>query len=439
VSGLFLTSVLTLVAAQFVLPRRLAYLPLLLAAFHLPNVAVIEVLNLNFTICRLLLLAGLTRAVITRVLPRSSRSTTDGLFALWAGWAILSSLAHDSTNFNPLTMRLALAGELLGSYLYARAYVRDIGDVLRFAKALALTLIPLAVFMVYEKAGATNLYAAVGAFEEVEIRNGAVRAAGPFAHPILAGTAAATSIPIVLMFFRQNRRLTYVGVAACLTIVISSASSGPIMTLLAAMFGFALWPCRKYLSSIRLAILICIAGLQLFMSAPVWYLMARVNLTGGSTGWHRAELITQALNHLGEWWWAGTDFTRHWMPYGVTWTDQHADITNFYLKLGIYGGLPLMLTFIGILIAAFRGLGRTMRTLRINHDSDEFVLWCLGTTLFANSVTFLSISYFDQTCVLFGFLLGIISPLSTIGNVKESDSETARQSGMAAQNAAALW
>ena len=96
------------------------------------------------------------------------------------------------------------------------------------------------------------------------------------------------------------------------------------------------------------------------MKAPVWYLMARIDLVGGSTGWHRAYLIDQALMHLSEWWIAGTDYTRDWMPYGVSWSPDHSDITNHYILLGVTGGIALIAAHVAVLTLAFKGVGRTL-------------------------------------------------------------------------------
>jgi len=47
--------------------------------------------------------------------------------------------------------------------------------------------------------------------------------------------------------------------------------------------------------------------LALVMKAPPYFLLARINIVEGSTGWHRAELIRSALAHVSEWWlWAPT-------------------------------------------------------------------------------------------------------------------------------------
>ena len=80
--------------------------------------------------------------------------------------------------------------------------------------------------------------------------------------------------------------------------------------------------------------------LDLVMKAPAYYIIARADIIGGSTGWHRAALIDSAIRHLNEWWLIGTDYTRNWMVTGVSWSADNTDITNHYLYLGVLGGLP---------------------------------------------------------------------------------------------------
>jgi hypothetical protein len=148
------------------------------------------------------------------------------------------------------------------------------------------------------------------------------------------------------------------------------------------------------------------------MNAPVWYLIARIDLTGGSTGNFRAELITQALAHLDEWWLVGTDYTRHWMPTGVDWSPYHTDITNYYIKMGVIGGLPLLILFVAILVTAFNLLGRTMTAIRGLDERGERIMWLLGGTLFAHTATFISVTYFDQSYVMFCVLIGILPAIT---------------------------
>ena len=66
--------------------------------------------------------------------------------------------------------------------------------------------------------------------------------------------------------------------------------------------------------------------------------------------YHRAALIESAIKHLDEWWLAGTDYTRHWMPSGIPANENHTDLTNHYIAMGVMGGLLLLLLFIWLLL-----------------------------------------------------------------------------------------
>ena len=416
-SPLFLFLCVGLLVAQLALPRRFAFLPLLIAICHFPNVAVIEVGG-GFTPTKLVILVGLFRAIRERTLVWAPSQRLDFWIAVWAGWMILSGFAHAPKDHNPITLRLSQAYNVLGAYLYARAFLRTHDDVLAFCKCLVVVMMPLAFETVLEKVLIKNYYVTLSAAGDgLAIRGGKVRAAGPFSHPILLGCVAATAVPFCAMLWLRDRRWAILGVAVCVIVVFCSASSGPILTLMSALMALALWRWRTSVKWVRRGVLFAFVTLHLVMQAPIWFLMARVDLAGGSTGWHRAELIQQALNYLGDWWLVGTDYTRHWFPYGVGWSEYHTDITNHYLHMGVTGGLPLMVCFIIVLRKAFQLLIRRIGALRRTGDPQEFVPWCAGSALFAHCVTFFSISYFDQSVVAFGMVLGTLPGLCTAPSV----------------------
>jgi hypothetical protein len=138
-------------------------------------------------------------------------------------------------------------------------------------------------------------------------------------------------------------------------------------------------------------------ALELVMRDPAYYIIARLDVIGGSTGWHRAALIDAAVQHIGEWWLGGTDYTRHWMPTGVSWNANHTDITNHYLKMGVLGGLPLMLLFIAMLAKAFAFVGSALKHPAVTTHERRFLTWALGCGLFGQAATCISVSYFDQS------------------------------------------
>jgi hypothetical protein len=171
------------------------------------------------------------------------------------------------------------------------------------------------------------------------------------------------------------------------------------------------WRWRTSLFTIKVAAVLLLFAVQMVRERSIWYLISLIDFVGGSTGWHRSRLLDSAMNHIGEWWLVGTDYTRHWMPYGLPSVPNHCDLTSYYVHLGVIGGLPLLITLLLILWRGFHLIGVRLRQLRATKSPDEFQLWCVGCALFAHTITFFTISYFDQVYVFFYSLVAAITPL----------------------------
>lgn len=159
------------------------------------------------------------------------------------------------------------------------------------------------------------------------------------------------------------------------------------------------------------------------MTDPAYYIIARIDLTGSSTGWHRAKLIEMGITHLNEWWLGGTDYTRHWMPTGVSWSEEHTDITNYYLKMGVIGGLPLMGLFIAALLSGFQYIGQSLRLSQHEPWEQQFMIWSVGAALLSHVATCISVSYFDQSYIFLFLNLALINSLRSAILLKEVDTE----------------
>ena len=343
----------TVVAAFFLLrlPRQLAPLPLLVGATYITLGPSIDVGPFHFTVLRILIAIGVLRVMVKGERMKGSWNALDSLMLFWSIWVVCSSVFHKEIG-EALVFRLGLAYNAMGLYLLLRVFIQDTEDVSGICRLVILALIPIALIMMAEAKTGKNLFSFFGGVAaESEVHGGKIRAQGPFAHSILAGTVGAVCIPLAIAFWKKNRKLALVGLLATATIVVCSRSSGPIMTSIFALLGLVLWRARAKMQLVRWTVALGILGLAVVMQAPVYYLIARIDLTGSSTGYHRAILIEAAIKHIGEWWLGGTDYTLHWTPNAGFGNDT--DITNHYLRMGVWGGLPLMLLFIGILVVGF--------------------------------------------------------------------------------------
>lgn len=419
-NGLAILFLLGTASGLLFLPRRWAPLPLLMGACYMTGAQGIDLGVFYFSVLRILVVVGLMRVLLRGERPAGGLNTLDGVLMAWALWAVLSSAFHTPFK-DALVNRLGLVYGTCGTYFLLRCFCQSLPDVVGLVKMVAILLVPVALEMLNEQITGRNLFAFLGGVaEEVTVRNDRLRAQGPFAHPILAGTVGAVCAPLMAGIWRSAPRAARVGLAACVLIVLTSGSSGPLMSLIFAGFALLLWRWRHLTRQMRLAAVIGYILLDLVMKAPAYYLLARIDLTGSSTGWHRARLIQSSFEHLDEWWFAGTDYTVHWMPTGVYWSENHTDITNHYLQMGVLGGLPLMLLFIALLWLAFARIGRSLRALPPSAGSDQFLVWSLGASLFAHAATSMSVSYFDQSALFLQLDLALAGSLVAISRVQSS-------------------
>lgn len=412
-SALAILFTLIAAAAIFAAPRRWAAMPFLVAACYMTMGQKIDLGPFSLHMVRLLIAAGAARVVMRREWVTGGLNGLDKIMLVWAAWALVSSGFHQVTSDgNPLIFRLGLAYNVLGIYFLMRIFVQSLEDVERVIKVTACLFIPVALEMIQEQITRHNLFAIFGGVgENVMVRNDKLRAQGPFMHPILAGTVGAVCLPYMAGLYRKHAAIASAGAAACIAMVLASGSSGPLMSLIFGIFALTLWRWRQLTRQMRFALVFGYIFLDIVMKAPAYYLIARIDLTGSSTGWHRAYLIESGLAHLREWWFAGTDYTRHWMPTGVSWSPEHTDITNHYLQYGVIGGLPLMLLFMGALGVAFRYVGECLRQGEEDSWEEQFFIWALGAALLSQAATCISVSYFDQSYVFLFLNLALISSL----------------------------
>lgn len=409
-NGIAIIFVIANVFALLFLPRRWAPMPLLIGACYMTLNSGIEIGPTHFSIIRILVAAGLLRVMMRGERLAGGMNGLDRIMLIWSAWALLSSTFHKDPSA-ALMFRLGLVYNAGGIYFLIRIFCQSLDDVAALCRITAVLMVPLAIEMLFENGTSHNLFSILGGVSETPaIREGKVRAQGPFAHAILAGTAGAVTLPIIIGIWSKHRMNAVIGVLACVSIVLTSASSGPMMSAMAAVIALFMWHYRGQMRFVRWMAVLIYIGLDLFMKAPVYYLIARIDLTGGSTGYHRAALIESSLRHFDEWWFAGTDYTRHWMPTGVSWSQEHTDITNHYLNMGVVGGLPLMFLFIIVLAKGFSLVGRTLQMSELSQHH-QYMCWALGASLFAHATTFLAVSYFDQSFVF------IYLTLAAIGSV----------------------
>ena len=401
----FIVCAVVLLAA----PRKWAPAVLILGCTYITMGQGIEVASIHLHIYRMMLIVGLLRVLTKGEWLKGGVNLIDQMMMAWGCWTIFASLFHE-----PRYGFVYVCGAVFNLamlYFLIRIWCTDLEEIRDVILIVAFLLVPLAAEMLMEKATGRNVFAIFGGISEmVPIREGKLRAQGPFLHSILAGTVGATCVPLFIGLFSKYRVAALVGIAAGLVMTFASASSGPVMSLLAGAGAMMLWRFKQHLSKFRTGGVILYFVLMMVMTRPPYYLMGNIDISGGSTGWHRANLIEMTFAHLSEWWLIGTDHTRHWMPaQGIGADPQHTDITNYFIGLGVQSGLPGMLLVIGMVAVAFREVGKVLDAKLETQPEQGFMIWCFGASLFSHAVTGLSVSYFDQSILFFWLTVAVIS------------------------------
>jgi len=419
--------VFTLIASVFIatLPRRLAPIPLLLGALFITRGQILMVGPAHFTVVQILITVGMIRALLKGEFVAGGINNVDRLIILWAIWMFGSSAFHTSDAW---VFRSGILWTHLGSYFLFRIFIQEDEDIKYVFKAICVFLVPVAILMLLENRTGKDYIAALGGVTEfAEFREGRFRAHGAFGHAILAGTVGAGCFSMALYFWKRHREFSLLGLFGAGGVVFSASSSGPIMMLLFSILGLFFWKIRIYLQVCRRLALVILIVLDLVMEAPVYFLMARIDITGGSTGYYRAQLIRSGIEHLQEWWSVGTDYTRHWMATGQHANEQHTDLTNHFLAMGVSGGLLLIFLFVLVLTSAFNMVGKTLRENENAPTEHCYLAWTLGATLFGYVWVFFSISLFDQSVVFFYLILASISAVQATKHVADVAANAAKQ------------
>ena len=316
-------------------------------------------------------------------------------------------------------------------YAFFRLNIQSISDYQRFAKTIVICLIPLAIEMFLETRTGHNSYSFFDTISPFTIvRNDQIRASGPFSHAILAGTVGATCLFICCSLTEKKWR--YAGIVISAITVFACASSGPIGGLVAGVFAMLMRRKRHFIKLMLWSMPFLYVFFDLIMTRNPIYLISYIDFTGGSTSWFRARLIECSFEHLKEWWLFGTNYTRHWMPSGVSFSPEHTDITCHYIQTGVWAGLLPFTSFIMVIISSFKQMSVIIKNVDQSLPNPE---WAIGAGLFSLTISITCISMFDNSIVLFFAFTGSIASISSIKSLQGSEVEKqSRISGNGAKN-----
>ena len=392
--------------------RRYVLVPMLLAAFLVPTGNVLVVGGFHLMPTRLLSLVGCARLLMTKPPSGESRLAGgwNGIDGALFGWGIVTAIAVTLQwmTVPALTNQIGALSGSFGAYFLLRQLIRDDRDIALAVRVLIIVAVVNTVGMVIERLTLSNLFGTIigGVQSWPLVREGKIRSEGAFQHAILAGVFGEGIVPLSLWLFKTRKAPFFaaLGVTAATAMTLLSSSSTPVMAYGGCIFAVCLWPIRGYMQMVRWGLSLMLVALHLAMKAPVWFLIARVDVIGGSASFDRANLIDTCVRHFWDWWLYGTHDTGNW-----GWSMW--DLSDQFVSVAEAGGLLALVFFIMIISRSFGSLGLARRAATGDRE-EEWRIWFLGAALYAHIMAYFGVSYFDQTQVTWFVLLSIISALT---------------------------
>ncbi len=384
------------------MPHKYFLAPFVLAACFVPTDQRIIVMGLDFTVLRMLVAVGVLRVFIYGEYRRLKLNTVDRLVLSWllCGAVIYSIQWKDA---NAMINRAGFLFDALGLYWIFRQNIQSWTNVKHTLRLLAVAAIILLPFVLMEWSTGKNPFVFLGKVI-TSVREENFRCQAAFPHSIMMGLFWAILAPMFLALAKtETKKTLYLfAFASSIVIVAASASSTPILVLILAIVAYKAFNRRRYTAAAALALAAVTAALHIVMNAPVWHLLARINVIGGSTGWHRYNLIDKAIRNFDEWMVIGCRSTDHW-GYGL------GDVTNQYVLEGVRGGAATLILFVLMIYAVLKTL--VTSSLRYRDRNAQLLTWALFSMMIAHCVGFIGVSYFGQIRVLWYMTLAAASLL----------------------------
>lgn len=387
----------TLILLVFVLKPKHQLVPFVLCAVFVPADQRVIVADLDFTPLRLMVLAGFL-SLVMRGHPLHIRlNRFDKLVLAWGACGAAIYIMQ-WMNVKAAINRSGFLFDVIGLYWLFRLHLSTWNDFERLARAFALCALALAPLVALEWATGQNPFTTLGTVRTA-VREGRYRCQASFPHSIMMGVFWVGLLPVFAgLAYTRRSSLYWAAAAATVFMAIATASSTPVAALGVVLLVLPLYRFRHRVPMAAKLGVVGLFMLHMVMKAPVWHLIARIDLVGGSTGWHRYHLIDAAIRHAREWIVLGCRSTGHW-GYGLQ------DVTNQYVLEGVRGGLITLILFCAMLFVAFKAFWRL--SMFAGDRKGSILGWCLFVALVAHAASFMAVSYFGQIMMQWYMVLAL--------------------------------
>lgn len=333
----------------------------------------------------------------------------DYLVLLAVIWTAISFYINsDFENF--ITGSVAQAADIGLSYFFARAAFRSLRDVRMFLLMMAPIFAAVGVILALESVTKTHLLqplarsllSSTAGYYLVDMRQGLMRAAGPFPHPILAGIVM-TSL-LGLYWFSGLRRLPFwMGVGAAVGGFFTVSSAGLLsLTMGAGLIGYN-WLSER-IANLTWRIFFVVSGIVFFVAelgtqSGTFNLLVRFASFNTVSSYYRTLIWTYGTMNVQKRPWFGLAYGDWDRP---TWMMSSVD--NFWLLQAMQFGLVPPLAYATVVVLSVIALSR--RSTHVNLV-DQRSLRGIAIAVSVMSLAVISVSIWLSAQVWFYLLIGM--------------------------------
>jgi len=427
---LVLAMLLLAIAMIAVLPPKKVIIPVLVTVFLVPLPQQLYIAGVHLFVLRIIILCGLLRCLTVPKSGRASRlaggwNSVDSAFSLYilfqAAATFISTPSSDA-----FVNQSGMILDFLGGYILLRVLIQVEADMATAIKSLALVAVVVATGMLIEQKNMLNIFGLLKGVSLVpEVRDGRIRSQGVFQHALTAGAFAAAAVPLFVLIWknRSSRIVAIIGVVAATIMAFTTGTSTSVLSFFSGFLAMFSWPLRNRMRTVRWVFVGILAALSVVMKAPVWFIIAHIDVTGSSSSYQRALLVDQFIGRFWQWWLLGSNTN--------TWGWDMWDVQNQFVAVGAAGGLAALIAFILVISRSFSRLGNAMKSSKSVRE--QWVFWLLGAALFVHIVAFFGVNFFDQVrfiwCALIAMIIAVTVPSVAVSPAVSSATTAPRKLG----------
>lgn len=389
-----------------------------------PSYLSIPVGTIDFTVCRIVILAIFSNLFLRTKLPRQFKFIwLDKLVVIYFLCQILAGTITAQSLPAFLINRAGAVFDMVLPYFAVRMTIRNKQQYLTLLKGIVIIAAPLAIIGFYQCLTGNNpvgflmkYHMWLGGYRQF-VRGGFYRANVTFSVSIMFGLFFAIFGPVcagLLRTVRKHKTFCWIGLGLMGVGVFSSMSSGPILAALLAITFILFFRYRKYWKPIVIMIIIMCGSVEILSNRHFYDVLGGFTFNP-ATAWYRSRLIEVVLFEGG--------MSGHWLTGWGLFTDagwgfridgRASDMVNHYLLVLTRYGLTGLVPFLAMCTMAVKRLIHAYRASLF--DSDKWLVWCLSAALFGLAGAFMSVSLFGQPTTIFYMMLGLCGAMPMIMN-----------------------